>query len=459
MVRATRAAAVVLAALLCVATPALLRDASESIRAGGIAYYNPAAATGATSIIVRVRGAGDLDAVAASVTRRGYTIIERAADPPALAVVPPTGASIEHAVNALASASGVAYAEPSYPLSVSDVPAAPLYTQQAAYLEAVHAPEAWDIEKGEPTVVVAILDTGVDITHRDLQGRIWTNIDEIPANSVDDDGNGCVDDVHGCAFVVEPTSGCGEPADGDIHDDLGHGTFVSGVVAANGETGIVGVARGATVMPVKVLDCKGVGNSFALAQGILYAVQNGASVLNVSLGAPVEPEYLHEAIRIANDEYGVLLVAATGNTGGDVAFPARYPEVLAVGAESASHPGQHASFSGAGPEVDVVAVGQGILGTMPDGACSALLVCLEGDNTHAIGYGTSFAAPQVTGLVALMLSRNRYLTPHQIVSVIKATADPIVGGGPADWAGAGRINMQRALIPQYRIGVPGSTRG
>ena len=141
---------------------------------------------------------------------------------------------------------------------------------------------------------------------------------------------------------------------------------------------MVGVARGVTVMPVKVLDCKGGGNSFALAQGILYAVQNGASVLNVSLGAPVEPEYLHEAIRIAHDEYGVLLVAATGNTGGDVAFPARYPEVLAVGAESASHPGQHASFSGAGPEVDVVAVGQGILGTVPDGACSALLVVPRG---------------------------------------------------------------------------------
>ena len=400
---------------------------------------------------------GDLDAIAAAVARLGYTVDHRAADPPALNVTPPAGVSIENGVEALAATPGVAYAEPSYPVRLTDVPTAPLYAQQSSYLEAEHAPEAWDIERGEARVVVAILDTGVDITHPDLQGRIWTNTDEIVGNGVDDDGNGCIDDVHGCAFAIDPASGCASPSNGDIHDDLGHGTFVSGIVAANGNTGMVGVARGVTIMPVKVLDCTGSGSSFALAQGILYAVQNGASLLNLSLGGPVDSEYVREAIRIARDQYGVLLVAATGNTGGAVTYPARYPEVLAVGAESASNPGTHAPFSGAGPEVDVVAIGQGIVGTVPKGDCSSLLRCLPDDDMHALGDGTSFAAPQVTGLVALMLSRNRFLTPDQIINIVKATAQPLPDDDPPGWSGAGRIDMLRALTPQYRLGVPGTT--
>ena len=139
-------------------------------------------------------------------------------------------------------------------------------------------------------------------------------------------------------------------------------------------------------------------------------------------------------------------------------YPARYPEVLAVGAESAAHPGQRAPFSGAGPEVDVVAIGEGIIGTVPKGACRTFLTCMPNDDTHAIGDGTSFAAPQVTGLVALMLSHNRYLTPDQIINVVEATADPLPGGDPPTWAGAGRINMLRALTPQFHLGAPGTTR-
>jgi subtilisin family serine protease len=459
VVRDARVATPLFVGLICVVALAASRDPARISSVSGIAYYNPAAAAGSISIVVRARSARDLDVVARAASSMGYAIERRAPDPPALDVTPPAGVSLEHAVKALAMQPGVAYAEPSYHIRLADVPSAPLYPKESTYLQAEHAPEAWDIEKGRASIVVAILDTGIDVTHPDLQGRIWTNPAEIDHNGVDDDGNGCIDDVHGCAFVSEPAPGCASSSSGDVRDDLGHGTFVSGVVAANGTGGMVGVARGVTIMPVKVLDCTGSGTSFALAQGILYAVKNGASLLNVSLGGPVSSAYLREAIQIARDNYGVLLIAATGNTGGDVEYPARYPEVLAVGAESAMHPGQRAPFSGAGPEVDVVAIGEGIIGTVPKGACHTFLICLPGDDTHAIGDGTSFAAPEVTGLVALMLSHNRYLQPDQIINVVKATADPLVGGEPAGWAGAGRINMLRALTPQYRLGAPGTTRG
>ncbi len=460
MVRNARVAAVlVVVAVMCIAALAASRDRGGAPHNTGAAYYDATAAASATSIVVRARAAGDLDGIAATASSMGYAIVRRAADPPALELAPPAGVGVERAVAALAPVAGVAYAEPAYRIRVTDVPAAPLFAKDATYLQTEHAPEAWDIETGRASVIVAILDTGIDVTHPDLQGRIWTNSAEVDGNGVDDDGSGCIDDVHGCAFIVDPAQGCGSPSNGDVRDDLGHGTFVSGVVAANGSGGMVGVARGVTIMPVKVLDCTGGGSSFALAQGILYAVKNGASLLNVSLGGPVDSAYIREAVRVARDTYGVLLVAATGNTGGDVAYPARYPEVLAVGAESASRPGQRATFSGAGPEVDVVAIGEGIIGTVPKGACRSFLICAPNDDTHAVGDGTSFAAPQVTGLVALMLSRNRYLTPDQIINVVKATADPLPGGEPAGWSGAGRINMLRALTPQYRLGAPGTTRG
>jgi subtilisin family serine protease len=414
-----------------------------------------------TQIVVRARSARDIDRVVAYAGAHGYTVTQRVDEPPAITVLPPDGVGVVRAVTGFTGKPGVLYAEPAYPLRLSDVPADPLYARQSAYLEVEHAPEAWDIEKGRARVIVAVLDTGVDTTHPDLQGRIWTNPADQSANAVDDDNNGCVDDARGCAFVSDPEPGCDRATDGAVRDDLGHGTFVSGIIAASGNgQGMVGVARGVTIMPVKVLDCSGGGSSFALAQGIIYAARNGAGVINVSLGGPIDSAFLREAVRIAHDEYGVLIVAATGNTtGGPVAYPARYPGVLAVGATSGQDPDRPAVFTSAGPEVGVVAVGEGIVGPVPKGTCKIFLPCLTGFDNYAAGDGTSFAAPQATGLVALMLSRNGFLKPDQIISTIKASADAVPAGARPNWSGAGRINMLRALKPPYRIGAPGTTRG
>jgi thermitase len=423
--------------------------------AGGSPHAEAASHAG-YSIAVRARSERDVATVAQYARSLGYEVTGRISGLPVLRVTPPSGISAAEAITAFRSKPAVLYAEPAYRLLTADVPADPLYSRQATYLQAEHAPEAWNIEKGKPSIIVAVLDTGIDLNHPDLQGRIWRNTREIPNNGIDDDGNGCIDDVNGCGFVSEPSPGCSASVNGNVTDDLGHGTFVSGIIAADGNSvGMVGIARNVTIMPVKVLDCSGEGDSLALTQGILYAAQAGARVENISLGGPLDSAVIREAIRAAHDQYGVVIVAAAGNTGtSGVAYPAAYPQVIAVGAASSADPNKRAIFSTTGPEVDVVAVGQGIVGTVPRSSCLRFLPCING-GPYAVGDGTSFAAPQVSGLVALMLSHRPSMKPDQVMSILKTTAEPLPGGDRPNWSGSGLINMYQALVPAYRLGAPG----
>ena len=411
-----------------------------------------------TSVVVRATAIDALPDIEAIARSRGYIVAQRVDEPPSLYVALPDGVSLADGVGAFTAQPGVLYVEPAYPIVAADVPPDPLYaSHQQAYLAKVQAPAAWDITTGSPDVVVAVLDTGIDVSHTDLQGRVWTNGAD-PVNGADDDGSGCVDDVNGCAFLFSPSEGCNAATGGNVADDVGHGTFVAGIIAANGDgAGMVGVARSTTVLPVKILDCKGSGNTFALAQGILYAAERGARVINVSLGGPVDSAYVRETIRIARTRYGSLLVAATGNNGGDVSYPARYDEVLAVGGTTEAGD-VRAGYSNAGPEVDVVAVGSGIVGTLPAGRCEGPFSCLSEFPGHATANGTSFAAPQVSGLAALMFARNPFLAPDAVAQIIRSTADPLPPGDRPGWAGAGRINMLRAMALPFRLGTPGSTR-
>jgi subtilisin family serine protease len=437
------------------------RPATHTSTANGpAAPQATAGAHPADTVVVRATDPAHVFVLATRATAEGYRIVGIEPALAALQLAPPAGLRAPDAASRWSEDPDVRYAEPVSRVVSADLPADPLFATQAAYLAPVRAPEAWDIERGRPEVVVAVLDTGIDRSHPDLQARVWTNPREQP-NGIDDDANGCVDDLHGCAFVADPEPGCAARANGDIADDLGHGTFVSGIIGASGDGGgMVGVARGVTIMPVKILDCVGGGSTFGLAQGILYAVQNGAHVLNVSLGGPVDSAFVREAIRIAHDEHGVLLVAATGNDEGRVAYPARYPNVLAVGAASVANPDVRAPFSPSGPEIDVVAIGEGVIGTVAAGTCEVFLPCVPGEDPgrHAPGNGTSFAAPQVTGLVALMLSRNRFLGPLQVASIIRGSAQPLPDGDRPGWAGAGRVDMLRALLPPFRLGAPGVSR-
>ena len=171
----------------------------------------------------------------------------------------------------------------------------------------IDAPEAWSVTTGSPSTIVAVLDTGIDLDHPELAGRIWTNPGEVAANGVDDDGNGYVDDIHGWNFAYGTN---------DVQDDNGHGSHVSGTIAASGNDGlgVVGVAWNATILPLKILAADGGGEVDAAIAAIGYAVQGGARVINASWTLDSFSKPLIDAIRAAGAQ-GVVFVNAAGNEG------------------------------------------------------------------------------------------------------------------------------------------------
>lgn len=224
----------------------------------------------------------------------------------------------------------------------------------------IDAELAWDEITDCSDIIVAVIDTGVNYNQEDLSANIWTNSGETAGNDTDDDGNGCVDDIHGCDFVDE---------DGDPMDHAGHGTHVSGTIGAvgNNGTGIAGVCWNVNIMAVRVLDTTGQGTTASLVQGIDYAVNNGADVLNLSLGGYENDSALSDAIEDAGTA-GVLLAVAAGNeeTDNDItpSYPANFTHdnIISVAALDQSY--ELAGFSNWGAEsVDVGAPGTNVMST------------------------------------------------------------------------------------------------
>ncbi len=243
---------------------------------------------------------------------------------------------------------------------------------------------AWRQTTGADTTV-AIIDSGIDLGHPDLAPNLWTNQGEIPGNGVDDDGNGYVDDVHGYDFVDN---------DGTPQDTNGHGTHVAGIVGARGGNGIggAGVAWQARLMAIRVLDGQARGTTSAVAAGIRYAVDNGARIVNLSLAGPTSTPDLEDAVRYAQAR-GVLIVAAAGNDGADLAssptYPAAYGEDNVLGIAATTRDGGLSSVSDYGPGADVAAPGEQILSTALGGG-------------YEWRTGTSMAAPEVAGALVLL---------------------------------------------------------
>ncbi|MGD0765861.1 MAG: S8 family peptidase [Dehalococcoidia bacterium] len=372
------------------------------------------------------------------------------------------GTPLEEAASRYRALPDVEYAEPNYILKADLVPNDPFYSiRQQWYYDLINASKAWDAETGDPKVIIAIVDTGVDVTHPDLQANIWTNPGEIAGNGVDDDNNGCVDDVHGCNFVDSSESPCHystKAPNNDVDDDEGHGTFAAGVAAAKGnnQIGVIGAAPGVTIMPVKALDCNGAGTTSSAAAGVLYAARAGAKVINMSFGGDDESATLRAALQQAHDVYGAVIVAAAGNSAKNlVAFPARYDKVIAVSASDHRKPDTKAIFSNWGPEVDVTAPGVDIASTVPLQFCGADWPCF-GNQPYATASGTSFSTPLVSGAAALILSVHPDLTPDQVKEQLMSTAAPLPDGSYPNWAGAGRIQMDLALQKTtYRLGLAG----
>ena len=296
----------------------------------------------------------------------------------------------------------------------------------------IDAPEAWDIETGSSDVIIAIVDSGVDYTHDDLADNIWINEDEIPDNDIDDDGNGFVDDIRGWDFRND---------DNDPIDDYGHGTHCAGIAGAvtNNDVGIAGVCWNCKIMAVQIGSEYGI-PSDAAAQGITYAVDNGADVISMSWGFYSRSNLICDALDYAYVQ-GVVLVAAAGNAGNTKKFfPSGHDNVISVAATDSND--EKASFSNYGEWVDVAAPGVNILSLRANGTD------FYEDGTHIvdeyyyIANGTSMSGPFVAGLAGLLLSEHPECPyPVQMVrSVIPFTADEVdfeIGGG--------RINAYNAL--------------
>lgn len=294
----------------------------------------------------------------------------------------------------------------------------------------IDAPAAWDLTTGSSAVVVAVIDTGVRYTHRDLAANLWRNPGEIPGNGRDDDGNGYVDDVHG----INAITGSGNP-----RDDHGHGTHVAGTIGAvaNGGGAHVGVAWNVRLMALKFLDAQGSGYDSDAIECIDYAIAKGARILSNSWGGDGFSAATRDAIDRAR-RADVLFVAAAGNDGRNTdvqpTYPAGYalPNVVSVGAVDRG--GARASFSNHGASsVDLAAPGVDIYSTTADS-----------DTSHGRMSGTSMATPHVSGVAALVLARHPDIGVGELKQRLLVGTTPLASFARASVSG-GMLNARRAL--------------
>lgn len=342
--------------------------------------------------------------------------------------VPP--GEVEAKIAAYKADPRVEYAEPDYIAQPAYEPNDPYYGDGTQWgPQKVFVPQAWDLCMGDSSVVVAVLDWGIDLQHPDLQA--WTNSAEIPGNGADDDGNDYIDDVYGWDFANDDN----DPQ----QDDFGHGSHVGGIAAAatDNNVGIAGVSFNSRIMAVKVgytdLESgKHVARYSAIAYGIIYAADNGAKVINLSLGGYAFSSYLASAVNHAWDA-GCVVVGAVGNNNlSDPFYPAAYDNVIGVSATDQND--AKASWSNYGSHVAVAAPGVSIYSTYwNDGS------------TYAHMSGTSMSAPHVAGLAALLFAQDDTRTNATVRSLIESSADDLGDTGWDQYYGYGRINAYRAV--------------
>ncbi|MFA5879262.1 MAG: S8 family serine peptidase [Candidatus Margulisiibacteriota bacterium] len=293
--------------------------------------------------------------------------------------------------------------------------------------------KAWDYNQGSKSIIVAVIDTGVDWKHEDLMGNIWLNTKEIPDNGIDDDKNGYVDDYRGWNFVSV------EPPGKDPMDAAGHGTFVSGIIAGtiNNAKGIAGISQ-SSIMALKAGDKDGSFETNEATEAILYAANNGANVLNLSWGAFSDPllydKILEEAVAYAIKK-GCIVVASAGNESANIdtdpVIPACYTGVYAVSAVDNTGTFD-SSYSNYGNRIDFSAPGTEVPSTYFDGT----------HKSYAYDSGTSFSAPHIAGLAALILSVN---SNAKVYDAISKTATSKTGASKDMYYGYGIINGVKAL--------------
>ncbi|MCJ8011402.1 S8 family peptidase [Paenibacillus sp. KQZ6P-2] len=285
--------------------------------------------------------------------------------------------------------------------SLPNVPNDLLFAKYQWNLPAIETNQAWDLSKGSSDVIVGVVDTGVDLNHPDLHGQLLTGYN-----------------------VINPDSA---PL-----DDVGHGTHVSGIIGAlvNNNEGVAGISWYNKMLPVKVLDKSGSGTTYAVAEGIIWATDNGAKVINMSLGNYADSQFLHDAVKYAYDR-DVVLVSASGNDNTErPGYPAAYPEVLAVAATDSNM--KRASYSNFGDYIDVAAPGTNIASTFPG-------------NQYAALSGTSMASPHVAAMAALIRSANPGLSNKQIMEIMRSSTIDLGPKGKDKYYGYGQVDIYKAL--------------
>mgnify|MGYP001170027306 CR=1 FL=1 len=294
--------------------------------------------------------------------------------------------------------SNVQYLQRNHRVKIENTPNDPLLSSQP-HLNMIGAKEAWRTAREQTSITIALIDTGVDLDHPDLKDNLVKGINLLNRNA-------------------------------PPQDDNGHGTSVAGVIAAKGNNklGVSGILWNAKIMPIKAMESNGYGNELELGEGIRYAVDHGAKIVVIPLGLYKYSPFLEEIVLYAENK-GVLLVAASGNDGQAVKYPAAYPTVLAVGGIHADK--SIVAASNYGQELDVLAPWR-VYTTAKGGG-------------YAYDQGTSMATPQVAAAAALIWSRHPELKPHQVRNIIRQTAEPIGGQRWSERTGYGLLRIDRAV--------------
>lgn len=350
-------------------------------------------------VLVKFRAGTPASAVAAAHARMGGVELRTIPRLGVRVVQLPRGVEARKVARRYASDPWVEFAEIDALVSADLVPNDALYQGQWG-LPAVSAPQAWDITRGSSGVVVAVLDTGIDATHPDLARRVISGYDLVNR-------------------------------DADASDDNGHGTLVAGIVGADTDNalGVAGVDWAARLMPVKVLDASGSGYMSTVAEGIVWAADRGAGIINMSLSGTTGTTTLKSACEYAYAK-GVALVGAAGNDGTDLPrYPAAYDSVISVGSLSGE---VRSSYSSYGATLELMAPGGLIYTTQRGGG-------------YVRASGTSMAAPFVSGLAALMRAVDPAISPTRLRDVLASTATDLGAAGWDPEYGWGRIDMAKAL--------------
>lgn len=297
----------------------------------------------------------------------------------------------------------------------------------------IDAPEAWDTNTGSNTVIVAVIDTGVRLTHEDIVGNLWVNPEEISGNSIDDDFNGIIDDVNGANFIG---SGAGNA---NANDEFGHGTHVAGIIGAvgNNALGVTGVAWDVQIMALKFMGSSGTGSLTDAVQAINYARNNGAHVINNSWATEAYSAQLENALNAAADD-GILLVAGAGNSSANNDFtdvyPANFDIPLQISVAATTRTDALWGGSNYGMEtVDIAAPGADILSTT-----------FGSDVSYGTMSGSSMSSAVVAGALAVLLSEHPDEAPEEIIGRLYAGSDSVPD--LADYVRTGkRLNLNGAL--------------